>query len=79
VELLSEDGVLLGSLEPLVPSSGGALAKVRQVRGHTHAQAQHRAGRQGLLVQGPFTAAAGLSVAPTGIAPSNLVYEILEI
>lgn len=31
VQLLDEQGALLGSLEPLVPSSGGALAKPRQV------------------------------------------------
>jgi len=31
VQLLDDQSALLGSLEPLVPSSGGALAKPRQV------------------------------------------------
>lgn len=53
IDLLDEGGDMLGSLEPLVPSSGGALAKTRQVRQLVHtAVVRREEGTQGGSDQG---------------------------
>lgn len=94
VHLLDEAGSLLGSLEPLVPGSGGGLAKMRKVMSfcsrfdgtYTDKEGRRQVVDVGgkyrfkVSLQGPLTAAdADRNVAPRVDAVSGLIHHTVKV